>query len=390
MKKITCFFFSILVSFLSFTIFNLIAYFFFTLVSVVPLGGSLFSEFTPEFAAAMGCYHVTCAANHKLFRDRDIKRPIFLVGLFCILFQLYMTYVYFTSDVDDVSLISIIISIGLGIAFINKSHSISPEPKNTLDSKIECKKIPEVRPPETVDTDPDREQKQVVYSSLSSRNSFRPDPRSRETQEPSTFEDMKYMALVAIALFLTCMAMYIPAALSSRHGDSANPSIQKISSISPTTAAATTAPTETMEDSFAETFSISEYETSSEIDWSDFSPEFKEYLEQKGVTPIKKQNVASTVPETETKGVTSRGTPIVEADDTLDFDINYITRSSAISEIGYDYYEEVLLITFKDSGASYYYYDVPYEVYDELLNAESIGRYFNNQIRGWYDCVRVD
>ena len=382
MKKITCFFFSILVSFLSFTIFNLIAYFFFTLVSVVPLGGSLFSEFTPEFAAAMGCYHVTCAANHKLFRDRDIKRPIFLVGLFCILFQLYMTYVYFTSDVDDVSLISIIISIGLGIAFINKSHSISPEPKNTLDSKIECKEIPEVHPPEAVDTDPDREQKQVVYSSLPSRNSFRPDPGSRETQEPSTFEDMKYMALVAIALFLTCMAMYIPAALSSRHGDSANPSIQKISSISPTTAASTTA--------FIETPIIEEEEIFSPSDKSDSFMEFEAYLKQQSAPPAKKPNAASTVPETETKGVTSRGTPIVEADDTLDFDINYITRSSAISEIGYDYYEEVLLITFKDSGASYYYYDVPYEVYDELLNAESIGRYFNNQIRGWYDCVRVD
>ena len=58
--------------------------------------------------------------------------------------------------------------------------------------------------------------------------------------------------------------------------------------------------------------------------------------------------------------------------------------SSVISAIGYDDDYQILAIEFLDSQDLWYYYDVPVEVYNDLENAESIGTYYNQNIKGVY------
>ena len=91
---------------------------------------------------------------------------------------------------------------------------------------------------------------------------------------------------------------------------------------------------------------------------------------------------------------TSGGTPIQEDENYLreiisTMDVFDITRSTAISRIGYSEVYEILLITFLESGASYLYYDVPYREFYDLYNADSIGRYFNQNIKGYYDVEKI-
>ncbi len=60
-------------------------------------------------------------------------------------------------------------------------------------------------------------------------------------------------------------------------------------------------------------------------------------------------------------------------------------KSTAISEIGYLPEEHVLGLRFKESGVFYAYADVPESVYQEFISADSIGRYFNSEIKPNYD-----
>lgn len=57
--------------------------------------------------------------------------------------------------------------------------------------------------------------------------------------------------------------------------------------------------------------------------------------------------------------------------------------SSLIHSIAYDEETRVLEVQFQDSG-TYRYHDVEPQVVEELLNAESRGRYFNDHIRDAY------
>lgn len=61
--------------------------------------------------------------------------------------------------------------------------------------------------------------------------------------------------------------------------------------------------------------------------------------------------------------------------------------SSAIASVGYDPKRETLEVEFK-SGNVYRYFDVPEEVYQDLLQARSKGRYFGSYIRGQYTSSR--
>ena len=63
-------------------------------------------------------------------------------------------------------------------------------------------------------------------------------------------------------------------------------------------------------------------------------------------------------------------------------------ESSNLASVGYDEATKTLEIQFH-SGGIYQYDDVEKEVYDELKNAESKGRYFMRQIRGAYSYGRV-
>lgn len=62
-------------------------------------------------------------------------------------------------------------------------------------------------------------------------------------------------------------------------------------------------------------------------------------------------------------------------------------ESSNIASVGYG--QGILEIEF-NSGAIYQYEDVPVATYVELLQAESVGKYFNKNIKSKYNYRRVD
>lgn len=62
-------------------------------------------------------------------------------------------------------------------------------------------------------------------------------------------------------------------------------------------------------------------------------------------------------------------------------------ESSNIESVGYD--GNILEIEF-NSGAIYQYENVPIRVYDVMMKADSVGKYFNAHIKSKYNYRRVD
>ena len=62
--------------------------------------------------------------------------------------------------------------------------------------------------------------------------------------------------------------------------------------------------------------------------------------------------------------------------------------SSVIASLGYDPDAKILEVEFR-TGRIYQYFPVPPSVHQALLNAESRGRYFNEQIREHYSYREV-
>ena len=60
--------------------------------------------------------------------------------------------------------------------------------------------------------------------------------------------------------------------------------------------------------------------------------------------------------------------------------------SSNINSIGYDEEDEILEIEFR--GGVYQYEGVPGYIYNDLMNAGSIGKFFNEEIKHEYSCSR--
>ncbi|MBV9549903.1 MAG: KTSC domain-containing protein [Alphaproteobacteria bacterium] len=60
-------------------------------------------------------------------------------------------------------------------------------------------------------------------------------------------------------------------------------------------------------------------------------------------------------------------------------------QSSALKSVFYDEAHHALRATFRESGRTYVYEDVPQKLYDALLFANSVGAFFNRHIR---DCFR--
>lgn len=63
-------------------------------------------------------------------------------------------------------------------------------------------------------------------------------------------------------------------------------------------------------------------------------------------------------------------------------------KSSNLASIGYDEENEILEVEFKNGGV-YQYFDVPENVYDELMNADSHGVYFSSNIRNEYEFEKI-
>lgn len=62
--------------------------------------------------------------------------------------------------------------------------------------------------------------------------------------------------------------------------------------------------------------------------------------------------------------------------------------SSNITEVGYSDEHQILELLFS-SGMTYQYFDVPRRVFEELLQADSIGRYVNANIKGSFRYARL-
>ena len=65
-----------------------------------------------------------------------------------------------------------------------------------------------------------------------------------------------------------------------------------------------------------------------------------------------------------------------------------VDSSKNISAIGYDENSNTLEIEFH-SGAVYQYFDVPPQVYQAIMQADSKGRYFAQHLKGYYRFVKV-
>lgn len=66
------------------------------------------------------------------------------------------------------------------------------------------------------------------------------------------------------------------------------------------------------------------------------------------------------------------------------FKCDAITRSSFIQRVCYDASNSYMLINL--SGSWYHYCEIDKGTVDELLAADSMGRYFNASIKGRFDC----
>lgn len=62
--------------------------------------------------------------------------------------------------------------------------------------------------------------------------------------------------------------------------------------------------------------------------------------------------------------------------------------SSNLASVGYDNTSLTLEVEFNHGGV-YQYYNITEDVYTDLMNAGSIGSYFNNNIRNVYPTQKV-
>lgn len=62
--------------------------------------------------------------------------------------------------------------------------------------------------------------------------------------------------------------------------------------------------------------------------------------------------------------------------------------SSNVAEVGYDPATMTLEVAFH-SGSVYQYFDVPELLYQEMLHAESVGRFLHEQIKNSYRYAKI-
>lgn len=61
--------------------------------------------------------------------------------------------------------------------------------------------------------------------------------------------------------------------------------------------------------------------------------------------------------------------------------VERVVESSAIEKVAYDYETRSLFITFK-SGGTYEYDNIGIDLFEGLVNAKSVGRFYHAHIRG--------
>lgn len=69
--------------------------------------------------------------------------------------------------------------------------------------------------------------------------------------------------------------------------------------------------------------------------------------------------------------------------------MNFIkVTSSNIQTIGYDTQANTLRIIFSN-GSIYDYSNIPSDIYNALINAQSIGKYFHQMIKNNYSYIKI-
>lgn len=63
--------------------------------------------------------------------------------------------------------------------------------------------------------------------------------------------------------------------------------------------------------------------------------------------------------------------------------------SSNIASIGYDPDSETLEVEFSKTGKLYHYLNVPSFMHERLMQANSVGTFFNAEIKNAYTCIPV-
>lgn len=63
-------------------------------------------------------------------------------------------------------------------------------------------------------------------------------------------------------------------------------------------------------------------------------------------------------------------------------------NSSTVAEVGYDTVTMTLEVAFQN-GTVYQYFDVPENVYHELMSAESVGKFLHAHIKNNYRYTKV-
>lgn len=62
--------------------------------------------------------------------------------------------------------------------------------------------------------------------------------------------------------------------------------------------------------------------------------------------------------------------------------------SSNVAEVGYDEERRILEVLFVNGGV-YQYFDVPPQIYVELVRAGSIGQFLNTNVKGYFRYARI-
>lgn len=70
--------------------------------------------------------------------------------------------------------------------------------------------------------------------------------------------------------------------------------------------------------------------------------------------------------------------------DLAPFKCEWISRSSVVNRLCYDSREQYVIVNL--TGTYYHYCEVPAGVVENWRNADSMGRYYNAQVKGHYDC----
>lgn len=68
--------------------------------------------------------------------------------------------------------------------------------------------------------------------------------------------------------------------------------------------------------------------------------------------------------------------------------VNHMVISSEIEWIGYEHKDNMLQVEFID-GPIYRYQEVPHSIFEEFLQAQSHGRYFETNVKGKFEHRRI-